>query len=343
MHDTGVRVVGFIFDGATINLSTVKKLGCILTPDHLQTWFLHPIIDKNIFIFPDPCHMVKLIRNTLGDFKVVLNSLKQLVKWQHIVDLYNLQKQEGLHLGNKLKSAHIQYNKQKMKVRFATQVFSKSVVKALEVCKEHLCLPQFQDCSATIEFLSIFNDLFDIFNSKYMRQFDYKQPINSLNHTKITDRLEECKSYILNLQLQDGTRIIDSARKTGFVGFLICIESLKGLYNELSDVNNNFNCIPTYKLSQDHIELFFGCIRSRGGYNNNPTARQFKSGIKQLLIHSEIRDSDSGNCIPLENIAILHVTSSQNSENIINTSTPLKSLNNDDNLQFYFNSNKKPW
>lgn len=43
-----------------------------------------------------------------------------------------------------------------------------------------------------------------------MKQFNYKQPLNSLNYTKIMDKLEECKTYILNLQLQNGTLIVDS-------------------------------------------------------------------------------------------------------------------------------------
>jgi len=31
------------------------------------------------------------------------------------------------------------------------------------------------------------------------------------------------------------------------------------------------NCLqflPMYKLSQDHLEIFFGSIRAQGGYNN---------------------------------------------------------------------------
>lgn len=329
LHDTGVKVIGLTFDGATTNLSTAKKLQCNLMPNSLQTWFPHPVTNDKIFIFPDPCHMIKLIRNLFGDMKLIIDGSNQHIKWQYISDLHDLQRQESLHLGNKLRSAHIQYKKQKMKVRFATQLFSKSVAQALQLCKENLCLPQFQDCSATIEFLLKFNYLFDIFNSKNMNQFNYKQPINSWNYTKIMDKLEECKTYILNLKLQNGTPIIDSVRKTGHVGFLICIESLKGLYNEVCEKQKLLKYIPTYKISQDHIELFFGCIRSKGSYNNNPTSRQFKAAIKKLLIHSEIRDSGSGNCIPLENIAILHVTSSQNSEQIINASTPLQSLNDD--------------
>jgi len=96
------------------------------------------------------------------------------------------------------------------------------------------------------------------------------------------EKLEKCKTYILNLQLQDGMRIVDSVRKTGLVGFLICIDSLKGLYNSVCE-NQLLKYIRTYKISKDHIELFFGCIRAKGGCNNNLTARQFKTAFKQLL------------------------------------------------------------
>ena len=38
--------------------------------------------------------------------------------------------------------------------------------------------------------------------------------------------------------------------------------------------------ILTYKFSQDHLELFFGAIRSSGGFNINPTAQQFTAACK---------------------------------------------------------------
>ncbi|KAJ8735622.1 hypothetical protein PYW07_007242 [Mythimna separata] len=63
--------------------------------------------------------------------------------------------------------------------------------------------------------------------------------------------------------------------------------------------------LPIYKLSQDHLECFFSSIRSKGGYNNNPTAFQFQSAYKRLVIHGEIKGIESGNCIPLEDIKIL--------------------------------------
>ncbi len=40
----------------------------------------------------------------------------------------------------------------------------------------------------------------------------------------------------------------------------------------------------TYKLSQDHLEHFFGLIRARFGANNNPTPLQFKNTYRRLLL-----------------------------------------------------------
>ena len=38
------------------------------------------------------------------------------------------------------------------------------------------------------------------------------------------------------------------------------------------------------------MEIFFGKIRSHGGFNNNPTSRQFTSANKKIFVHNDIRD-----------------------------------------------------
>ncbi|KAF0729122.1 Uncharacterized protein FWK35_00033355 [Aphis craccivora] len=66
------------------------------------------------------------------------------------------------------------------------------------------------------------------------------------------------------------------------------------------------SCGPTINfISQDHLKLFFGAIRSHQGLNNNPTARQLRAVYLKLLIHAEIKQGCIGNCIPLEDIDIL--------------------------------------
>ena len=45
----------------------------------------------------------------------------------------------------------------------------------------------------------------------------------------------------------------------------------------------------TYKYSQDHLELLFSCIRSRGGRNNNPNCLQLKYALQKMEIVSTLQ------------------------------------------------------
>lgn len=149
----------------------------------------------------------------------------------------------------------------------------------------------------------------------------------------IFDYLDICKNYILGLKL-NGYPLLYSQRKTGFLGFLICIESLKCFYTKYIDVPEpSLNYLLTYKLSQDHIEVTFSAVRSFGGSNNNPTARQFEAIYKRLLSHTEIKGSRFGNAIQLDNTSILNVssvTTSNLNENLENSNEFITMLNSFD-------------
>lgn len=283
-----------------------------------------------------------LVRNTLGDYKILLDGNNCEIRWDYFEKLHEYQEAEGMHLGNKLRGGHINYIRQKMKVRFATQLFSKSVADALKLCKYELYLSEFQHCDATIQFINNFNDLFDIFNTHSIKTFAFKRALNVENQNEVFQKLTECANYISGLKLYNSkaktkTKTYESVltcpRKTGFVGFLICINNLKNMYNDYCIKQKLLLYIPTYKFSQDHVETFFACIRAHGGHNNNPTTIQFKSALKKLLINTEIKDIHSGNCISLENVSILHISSTK-SIDIINDSTPTYRLQDNDNYSW---------
>lgn len=71
--------------------------------------------------------MLKLVRNAFGDLKTFIDKDNELIKWEYLEKLHNLQAAEGMHLGNKLRVAHINYDKQKMKVRLAAQASAKPI------------------------------------------------------------------------------------------------------------------------------------------------------------------------------------------------------------------------
>lgn len=188
--------------------------------------------------------------------------------------------------------------------------------------------------------------MFDIFNTRAMTQFDLRKPVCVENKDLIFDFLEELKEYILNLKIKHVTKrkvkrnrrdaflitryyqpVVKAKCKTGFLGTLMNIESLKYLYEKLIQNEKKMLFLPTYKLSQDHLEMFFSCIRMQGGFNDNPNVRQFKACYRKLLTHLELRCLTTGNCVPLEQIAILNCTSATQ---IINTTTPGYRYDEDD-------------
>ena len=87
-----------------------------------------------------------------------------------------------------------------------------------------------------------------------------------------------------------------SRRKTGFIGFLTAIKSTKEIFNDLvAEEGAPLKYLLTYKMSQDHLELFFGAVRSCGGFNNNPTTQQLTAAYKRLLLRSHI-EGGTGDC-----------------------------------------------
>lgn len=53
------------------------------------------------------------------------------ILWNYVENLNQIQYKEGLRVGTKLKNRHIQWEKEKMKVKLATQTLSNSVSAAL--------------------------------------------------------------------------------------------------------------------------------------------------------------------------------------------------------------------
>jgi len=129
----------------------------------------------------------------------------------------------------------------------------------------------------------------------------YRIPLNDLNMPKLKARALEAITYIEGLKegSAEGKKVIRTITRTGFIGLIVALKDIFPLFEELKNVemNGEFHTLLTYRLVRDYIEIFFGCIRQRGdGFNDNPTALQFEIAFKYMLIHTEIRSSENGNC-----------------------------------------------
>ena len=63
-------------------------------------------------------------------------------------------------------------------------------------------------------------------------------------------------------------------RKKGFLGYLINIQSYEAIFKLYAEEKQYLKYVLGHKLSQDHLEMMFGTIRSSLGLNNNPTVIQ---------------------------------------------------------------------
>ncbi|KAF0701563.1 Uncharacterized protein FWK35_00038328 [Aphis craccivora] len=183
-----------------------------------------------------------------------------------------------------------------MNVRLATQVLSSSVSKALTFCQT--IDKEFDKSSATAEFCLKINNAFDILNcrTKFSKN-PYNQALSLNTFDKYEHFINEFETYIYGLQLTDGCTVVNSLRKTGFIGLVWGLKNLLICFNTLRQ-NYNMEYVLSYKMSQDHLETFFSAMRSRGGYNNNPSAKEFKTSYKKLLVHHHVSGSQYGNCLP---------------------------------------------
>nr|CAH7721060.1 unnamed protein product [Callosobruchus chinensis] len=276
--------------------------------------------------------------------KYLIDGEGNQIDWSFLVKLVDTQYAEGLHLGTKIKYRHMHWVRRKMKVKIATQTLSRCVSDALLYLSSDLKLPTFQNADATAVFIRKFNDLFDSLNSRNrLAKYMFKRPLSPATVTDFFILFDDVSVYIKNLKLAS-IPLIESPRKTGFLGFLICINSIKGLYKTYI-LENKLKYILTNKLSQDHLELFFGAIRGKGGFNNNPSVRHFESAYKRLLIHTEVTGPRTGNITVDDRLTILscgsgrEITTTDNGDDLLNTKEYLEFEQSvKDNLAVYQSS-----
>ena len=249
--------------------------------------------------------MAKLVRNSWSSGRRLKNCKGEEIDWLFIEELVKIQETEGLRLGTKVKRAHLQWREQPMKVYLAVQVLSKSTADALEYLDKVLKLEQFSGSGATVEFIRIFNPLFDILNSRSPVGKGTKAAMSVNNEDDWKPFFDFAYGYILGLVDLEGRKIVNSRRKTGFVGFLMAIKSISCLFTDLVQ-SGKMNYLLNYRFSQDHIELMFGAVRAMGGHNNNPTPQGFTAAYKRLLLHSSVTGG-KGNCVPRDPTKILNI------------------------------------
>lgn len=292
LNAAGCTLASITYDGAKENIAFGKLMGATLENPYIR----NPYDETNkVYLVLDPPHMLKLIRNCLANKGILYDQNGGEIKWDLIQSLVTLQLNENVNFGNKLTKTHIEYQDKKMHVRLAAETISRSTANSLKFLDSVMKNPNIANSSPTSEYLEVFDSLFDVMNSKHGHCNDkYKRPFSENTKSDFNELFEKAKSYIKGLQIMENGEkksILQSRSFTPFFGFLQNIESFKCIYNDYG-----LGEFYAFRICQDLLEKFFGCISRMNGCNDNPTEQQFCAAYKKLLFQNAITSSEYSNC-----------------------------------------------
>ncbi|KAH6919924.1 hypothetical protein HPB50_029086 [Hyalomma asiaticum] len=231
------------------------------------------------------------------------------INFGHYRLLQSTEKEFQLKVVPKLTSSHVNPGKlEKMSVRLATQLFSRSVATGLKFYREQR-YPGFEDTQGTENFTLLMNNVFDALNAKCPVAGIYK---NSPKIKVIQDFLEMVNTTERTCR-SDGTRTFASQ---------MTMESLRVTLMSVLDIitllhSKDVPYVLTAKLNQDPLERFFGVVRSFGEDEDHPTITHFSQIFRLLSLYTPLKMATKGNCTGEADPVLVAVNDSLSNEKVI--------------------------
>ena len=151
------------------------------------------------FFFSDVPHLIKTCTNCLfnsgrGRFSRYMWNNGKYLLWQHIVDVYKHDLDNGLHMLQKLSADHILLNSYSvMRVKLAVQVLSDSVAVALRQVMA-------DEASETSKLCEMMNKFFDCLNVRSLTEYKTRNKPDVKPYTDVNDeRLDWLQTDFLSL------------------------------------------------------------------------------------------------------------------------------------------------
>ena len=283
LSSVGLNVVAIISDQGANFQQLTRLLGVTTVKPYFE---YH---EKRYFYLFDPPHLLKSVRNNLQKYNFVFDGTKT-ASWSDIAEFYRIDEQQRFRLAPKLTKKHIELPAfSKMKVKFATQVISRTVAAGLET---HAKLKGLGG-SNTAEFLVVFDELFDAMNSSQrtcVKQYNCALTADGEHIQLFKQRVQWLKGLSVKDQTgKDVTSIIKCIN-----GWCLTLSAVVEMWPMLQQCG--FEFLFTRRLNQDPLENFFAAILARGGNSDNPTPLMFGRLFKQICCQTLCQPIASANC-----------------------------------------------
>lgn len=304
----GLRVLFITCDGASPNRKFFRYNQ--VPGEDLVYWcwnrYSYPM--RKLYFVCDVPHLLKTARNCFASSNCHQKTRTMwkngfAISWQHIVDLFEQHVDGKIYSeAHKLTRSHVELTAfNKMKVRLAVQVFSKTVAGALE-------RKYGQEVTETVKFIRHMNRFFDCLNVRNLQENVRKRNPDLKEYRDINDeRLRYLREEFLGffveweqsvnaswpqLSKEEKNRLMLSHQT--MLGLRISVNSICEIVEFL--LNEGAPFVLTHHFNQDPIEEHFSHCRHKGGANNNPTVQDFQnSSAKLRVIGSSVLAPVKGN------------------------------------------------
>ncbi|CAH2100788.1 unnamed protein product [Euphydryas editha] len=216
-------------------------------------------------------------------------------KWSHLVQLLKENPgYKGIRLIPKLTEHHLNPEKlNKMKVKFASQVFSRTVASNMVYLADKGILPT--ECKETADLLLFMDNVFDSVNGSHAKNKNAKPLLGPATITSAHIKTwTKAKSELNSMEF-----VTPASRAETVPTIKNWVWTLEGIQVLLNKLRIEYGVISVWlrHLNPDPLENFFGAVRSHGCQNVNLTCDQFEFAFATLLINKlNIVHTQGKNC-----------------------------------------------
>lgn len=343
---SGLIPVAVVCDQGGTNMAAINSLisdsNKIRIMKNLPTSNSFMIKNHKVIPVYDYVHLIKGTRNNLltkdldTDTRISCALNKKYASWDDIQKAYDIDKNSLMRYRQmeKITEKHIIPKLiPKMRVKYATQVFSRTVSNFMDVIlnvnggvvpTQQGDMIMSKSASTTCEFVRFMNDLFDSFNGKHQQGLSSIITATS-GHCAFWQ--EACKKIKNMRYVEKLTKKIPSKTAPNLKNWIWTMKGTQEIWKTLRAAK--FESLNLKFLNQDPAENFFSQIRSNGFANRNPSCEQFEGGFKTLLIcNLSSKHSIGANCKDTTEGSTLALT------HLMNLSQTMKEMNDSENTQY---------
>lgn len=280
VEHAGYPVVALVHDLGPNNIKMWKELGIDAMERKIS--FKNPAADRDVYVFADVPHLIKLIRNNFLDSGFYMKN-GNYVSDSCIREMLTATKTE-YGLAHKLSELHLNVSgQQRQRVKYAAQLLSNSCSNSLKYLGDRGLLRS-SNWKETADLIKLVDEWFDVMNSSH--KFGEKRSLDAFG----VNLSHQTNILLKMIEVMSSMRVKDPLRKGLLMfqkGAILSSYSLIGLYNMLQE-SYKVQYILTRKLNQDCLEHLFGCIRQMQGSYDHPNAITMKFRLKKLLLGKDV-------------------------------------------------------